>query len=219
MAAMAGVPMVEIDDAITFDDIRRVTRQVGAAVGEPARAEAMLADMDAKLAALAARPKRAVTVVAWNGGLSVPGQSSLASTIIEAAGGVNIAARPGFAQANFGLEELALARPEALLYGQGVSSRPSLRNEQATHRLVREAYAGRRIAYPQVMFGCGLPQAADMAMDLRAAFDRLPVFPPPPRAGEGDREAVVGAQRSSAPSVATLRAAPPSPQAGKEKSA
>jgi iron complex transport system substrate-binding protein len=185
MAAMAGVPMVEVDDAITFDDIRRVTRQVGLAVGEPARAEAMLAQMDAKLAALAARPKRPVTVVAWNGGLSVPGRSSLADAIIEAAGGVNIAARPGFAQADFGLEELALARPQALLYGEGQATRPSLRNEQATHRLVRAAYAGRRIRYPEVMFGCGLPQAADMATDLRDAFDRLPLDPSPhPRAGK-----------------------------------
>lgn len=174
MAAMARVPMVEIDDAITFDDIRRVTRQVGAAVGELPQAEAMIAAMDAKLARLAVRPKRPVTVVAWNGGLSVPGQRSLAGAIIEAAGGVNIAARPGFAQADFGLEELAVARPDALLYGEGQATRPSLRNEQATHRLVRAAYAGRRIRYPDVMFGCGLPQAADMATDLRAAFDRLP---------------------------------------------
>lgn len=175
MAAMAGVPMIEIDDAITFDDIRRVTRQVGTAVGEPAKAEEMIATMDAKLAQLArSQPARPVTVVAWNGGLSVPGQRSLASAIIEAAGGVNIAARPGFAQANFGLEELALARPQALLYGEGQSTRPSLRNEQASHRLVRAAYAGRRIRYPEVMFGCGLPQAADMALDLRAAFAKLP---------------------------------------------
>ncbi|OJU08991.1 MAG: hypothetical protein BGN86_07200 [Caulobacterales bacterium 68-7] len=174
-AARAGVPMVEVDDAITFDDIRRVTRQVGAAVGEPARAEALLSEMDATLTELRrAPPQRKVSVVAWNGGLSVPGRSSLANTIIEEAGGTNIAARDGFTQSSFGLEELASLRPDALLYGEGQATRPSLRNDQATHRLVRRLYEGRRIRYPEVMFGCGLPQAAGMAADLRAAFAQLP---------------------------------------------
>jgi iron complex transport system substrate-binding protein len=175
VAARAGTPMIEVDDAITFDDIRRVTRQVAQAVGEPAKGEAMVGHMDAVLADLAAHPPaRRVSVVAWNGGLSVPGKSSLADTIIETAGATNIAARPGFAQANFGLEDLVVDRPDALLYGRGQATRPSLRTEQATHRLVRTAYAGRRIDYPEVLFGCGLPQAADMAADLRGAFARLP---------------------------------------------
>jgi len=175
VAAQAGVPMIEIDDAISFDDIRRITRQVGAAVGEPARAEAMVAHMDARLAELQRGPPgRKVSVVAWNGGLSVPGRTSLANTIIEAAGGVNIAARDGFAQSTFGLEELAATQPEALLYGEGSADRPSLRTVQANHPLVRKLYADRRIQYSDVMFSCGLPQAADLAIDLRAAFARLP---------------------------------------------
>ena len=44
-----GWPMIEVDDANSFDQIRRITRQIPSAVGEQARGEALLARMDARL--------------------------------------------------------------------------------------------------------------------------------------------------------------------------
>ena len=77
IARLMGVPVVEVKNADSFPEIRDVVRQVGAAVGEPARAEALIDRMDATLADLAAHPpSRRLRVVAWSGGSAVPGPPS-----------------------------------------------------------------------------------------------------------------------------------------------
>jgi len=175
LAKAIGAPIVEVPDAVTFDDIRRNLRQVGEAVGEPARAQALVARMDADLAALAAMPSRSpVRVIAWSGGDSVPGRATLSGHIIEAAGGVNIAARPDQTYGSLDVEQLLAARPAALLYGGGGPLKPSLRGEEGQHRVVRRLYAGRRIVYSDIAHTCGLPQSARSALDLRRALDVLP---------------------------------------------
>jgi len=175
LAKEVGAPIIEVKTAVTFDDIRQILRQVGAAVGEPERAEAMVRRMDATLAGLAAHPrKRPLRVVAWSGGDSVPGRDSISNAIIEAAGAVNIAAKPGSTYSTFDAEQLLVAQPEALLYGGGGPVHPSLRTEDGQHRIVRRLYGDRRIAFNDVAHNCGLPQSAQSAYDLRQAFDALP---------------------------------------------
>jgi iron complex transport system substrate-binding protein len=175
MAKRVGARVVEVKDANSFADIRDVVRQVGDAVGEPARAEALIRRMDATLAELAAHPpRRTLRVVAWSGGSAVPGKGSLTDAIITAAGAVNIAAQPGRAESSFGVEELLAARPDALLYGGATLGQPSLISDEGQHRVVHQLYAGRRIAYNDAAHTCGLPQSADSARDLRRALDALP---------------------------------------------
>jgi iron complex transport system substrate-binding protein len=175
LARQVGARVVDVKDANNFQDIRDVLRQVGTQVGEPARAEAMIARMDATLAGLAADPpKRRLRVVAWSGGSAVPGKGSLTDAIITAAGAENIAAKPGAAESSFGVEELLIADPDALLFGGATLGQPSLLNDEGQHRVVRELYAGRRIAYSDIAHTCGLPQSADSAVALRRAFDALP---------------------------------------------
>jgi len=173
LAKEVGAPIVEVKSTRTFDDVRRNLRQVGAAVGEPARAEVLIRQMDARLARLAARPPaRPVRVVAWDGGATVPGTDTFANRIITAAGAVNIAARPGPIYTSFDVERLLEARPDALLFGG--DGRPLLQSEEGRHRVVRRVFAGRRIAYPETAFNCGLPQSAKAAVDLRRQLDALP---------------------------------------------
>jgi len=112
--------------------------------------------------------------VAWSGGSAVPGKGSLTDAIITAAGAVNIAAKPGPAESSFGVEELLIAQPDALLFGGATLGKPSLFSDQGQHRAVRQLFAGRRIAYNDMAHTCGLPQSADSARDLRRAFDALP---------------------------------------------
>lgn len=179
LAREVGAPIVEVKSTRTFDDVRRNLRQVGAAVGEPARAEALIRQMDARLAWLAAHPPvRAVRVVAWDGGATVPGTDTFANRIITAAGAVNIAAQPGPIYTGFDVERLLEARPDALLFGG--DGRPLLQSEEGRHRIVRRVFASRRIAYPETAFNCGLPQSAKAAVDLRRQLDALP-----PRKGAG----------------------------------
>ena len=175
LARQVGARVLDVKDANSFQDIRDSLRQVGAAVGEPARAEALIAHMDATLADLAAHPpKRRLRVVAWSGGSAVPGKGSLTDAIITAAGADNIAAKPGASESSFGVEELLIADPDALLFGGATLGQPSLLNDEGQHRVVRELYAGRRIAYSDIAHTCGLPQSADSAVDLRRALAALP---------------------------------------------
>ena len=176
LASTVGANVVEVGSADSFDDIRRVTRQVGQAVGEPARAEALIARMDATLAGLAAsRPRRAVHVVAWTGGGSVPGGGTLTDAIITAAGADNIAgAGLGHAHGSFDIEQLLAARPDAILQGENRWDAPSLRGAEGAHPLVRTLWKGRRITFPDPLYTCGVPQSADAAVALRAALGRLP---------------------------------------------
>ena len=179
MARRVGARVVEVKNAENFEDIRQIVRQVGDAVGEPARAAALIQRMDGTLAALAAHPpRRRLRVVAWSGGSAVPGKGSLTDAIITAAGAVNIAAQPGVGESTFGVEELLAADPDALLFGGATLGQPSLLNDEGQHRAVRRLYAGRRIAYNDVAHTCGLPQSADSARDLRRALDALPARRP-----------------------------------------
>jgi iron complex transport system substrate-binding protein len=175
MARRVGGRVVDVKDANSFADIRDIVRQVGGEVGEPARAAALIRQMDATLADLAAHPpRRRLRVVAWSGGSAVPGEDSLTDAIITAAGAVNIAAQPGSAESSFGVEELLVAQPDALLFGGATLGRPSLLSDEGQHRVVRRLYAGRRVAYNDIAHTCGLPQSADSARDLRRALDALP---------------------------------------------
>ena len=176
LAAKVGAPVVEIDSANSFDDIRHVVRQVGEAVGEPERAEALIADMDRKLAALERdRPAKPIEVVAWSSGDSVPGAGTLTDEIIRAAGATNLARRlPGGGYSTFGVEELLAARPDAIMRGEDRFDRPSLRDAVSEHPVIRKAFAGRRVTYPASLYACGLPQSADAARELREALSQVP---------------------------------------------
>jgi iron complex transport system substrate-binding protein len=173
IAKKLGAPIVEVKTAVTFDDIRANVRQVGAAVGEPARAEAILAEMDRELSTLrASAPKSPYRIVLWTGD-SVPGTGTLANTVIAASGAINIAARPTPFYDSFGVEDLLKAGPEVLIFGHDDVSQPSLTQEALQHRLVRQRYTGREIAYPESLLNCGVPQSAKAAVLLRTAFQRM----------------------------------------------
>ncbi len=178
LARRVGAPLIEVKSATSFADIRANLRQVGAAVGERARAERLIAQMDATLTALAADPPpRPRRVVVWSGGTTVPGRDTLTNAIVTAAGARNIAARPGPEDATLGVEDLMAANPEALLYAAAGPGVRSLTTDEGQHRLVRRLYAGRRLAYNGITHACGLPQSADSARDLRRGLDALPAGP------------------------------------------
>ena len=174
LAARVGARLVEVKSATSFADVRTAVRQVAAAVGEPARAERLLADMDRKLAALAARRSGPpVRLAAWSDG-AVPGRGTLADEIITRAGGVNIAARTADARySTFGVEELLRADPQVLLFGQGYTDRPSLHRLGQEHPLVRRRWRGRTLTYAEAPVSCGVPASADAAMALRDGLERV----------------------------------------------
>jgi iron complex transport system substrate-binding protein len=165
-----GARIVEVPPAETFDQIRAVTRLVAKAVGETARGEALIAQMDKDLAVLAAhRPSRLPTVAEWGGGGYVPGKGGLFDAVLTAAGARNVE------QGRFGyydVETLLAKKPDALIYGDSYVGTASLRDDQNLHPALLKRYADRRVTYDP-LYGCGLPQTAKVALQLQAALARV----------------------------------------------
>jgi iron complex transport system substrate-binding protein len=174
LLAKSGARVVEVPPAENFDQIRAVTRLVGQAVGEPAKAEALIAQMDEALRALAvSKPAHPIRVMGWGGGGFVPGRSTLFNAVLEAAGGTDIAAQDGYTD----VEGLIAARPDVLAYGDDYIDTPSLRMDQNAHPLLLKLYGNRRVVYPAAYLNCGVPQSAMAAMMLRHQLEAAMLQP------------------------------------------
>jgi len=173
-----GIALLELPAAENFDDIRKLTRTIGKAVGEEEKAETLLQRMDATLAELkTTAPAKPINVVAWDGGGNVPGPATLFDAILTAAGGVNVATRLNQNTlygnySSFDLEQLVALNPELVIYGASGNGRPDQVHQQVQHRVVRKMFAGRQITYNETLFRCGLPQSADAAKQLRQSMHR-----------------------------------------------
>ncbi|MBI1405094.1 MAG: ABC transporter substrate-binding protein [Caulobacter sp.] len=112
--ARRGVAVLRIEDAEDFDGVRANVRRVAAALGEPARGEALIARMDRQLA---------VSKDAWRGrpGLYLTpsgytaGKGTFIDRILAAAGLNNAAPQAGFAPVR--LEEVVLGPPRGFVLG------------------------------------------------------------------------------------------------------
>lgn len=174
LLAKTGAKIVEVPPAVTFEQIRAVTRMVAKAVGEEARGEVLIAGMDEELRALAAkRPKKMLTVAGWGTGGFVPGTGGLFDAMLTAAGARNVE-RGAFGY--YDVESLIAANPDALIYGDTYSGTTSLRADQDLHPALLKRYAGRRVSYSS-LYGCGVPKSAAIARQLQDAL--LTVKPAP----------------------------------------
>ena len=164
LLAKTGARIVEVPPAENFDQIRAVTRMVAKEVGEEARGEALIAQMDADLVAVAAsRPARPVRVAQWGNGGYVPGAGGLFGAMLTAAGAVSIEkGAMGF----YDVETLIAAQPDLLVYGDTYRGM-SLRSQQDNHPALVKRYAGRRISYAS-LYGCGVPRTARITRQLQA---------------------------------------------------
>lgn len=164
-----GYPLIEVGQADSVDDVRRVTRQVAAAVGERSRGEALLADMDRKLAALARDPGPPIRVVAWDRTGFAAGKGTLYDTILSTAGARNLLREPmASSYRRPDVEVLLRADPALLVQGSGDAGAASLGDDVMRHRLVRRFWTGRTLFVPQAAYVCGTPALADAAVALRA---------------------------------------------------
>lgn len=172
-----GFPLIELGPANSFEDIRRQTRAVAAAVGAKARGEALIAQMDGVLRRLAAHPAPPLRVVAWGGsGFGAPA-GSMYEALLRAAGARNIAAQGGA-----GVERLLAARPDLLVEDEPGSEGPGLRSAVLDNPLVRRLWGGRTVILPARDYVCGTPFSALGALRLRdqmrAALARARPLPP-----------------------------------------
>ncbi len=167
LLAKSGARILEVPPAENFEQIRTITRMVAKAVGEEARGEALITQMDADLADVAAhRPKKVLTVAGWGGGGFVPGKGGLFDAMLTVAGARNVVS------GSFGyydVESLIDANPDALVYGDTYRGMASLRADQDLHPALLKRYANRRISYAS-LYGCGVPQSGRVTKSLQDAL-------------------------------------------------
>src|SRR5690606_37559150 len=103
-----GVRVVTVQDAAGFDDVRANIRRVAEALGEAAAGEALVAQMDARLARAEGAWGGRRALYLTPGGVTA-GPGTLVDAILRAAGITNAERRPGYRTVS--LEELALHPP------------------------------------------------------------------------------------------------------------
>lgn len=162
-----GTRVATIEDASDFEGVRRNIRATADALGVPARGEALIARMDARLAdaaPAAGAPRRTALYLTAGGFTSGPG--SLVDAILGAAGLTNLVTAPGFAPAS--VERIVLWRPARFVLGFFDQVRGDWRGP-GRHPAVRRAAAGRIVAsLPAASLTCPAWFAADAAMMLKA---------------------------------------------------
>ena len=152
-----GVPVVRTRLPESFDEIRAETRRLASILGAPARGEALLAAMDARLREVPRRlPVRALPLEA-RGYTAAAG--SLEDAVLRAAGLVNAGAG-----ARLGLEQVAAHPPDLLVISQAPDY-PSLATDMLRHPVLQGIP---RRSLPPSLLVCGGPWTAE-AVSLLAA--------------------------------------------------
>lgn len=170
MLKRVGIPVLELGLPADFDGVRAQIRTVAKALGHPERGEALVADLDARLAEAkpAPRPLRAL-VMRPNGFTVAPG--SLGDAVIQAAGLVNVAAEIGRDRSGqVPLEAAAFAQADLIVLDDSSAGTPSLADALLHHpvleRLRRE---GRTVSIPNRLWNCPGPQVAEVVKRLAEA--------------------------------------------------
>ena len=163
-----GVRVVGIDDATDFSGVRANIRHVASALGRAPKGEALIARMDAELAAAGGAWGGRRVLYLTPGGFTA-GKDTLVGAMMGAAGMSDAASSPGFAPAP--LEQLVLRPPDAVVLGFFDHASTATQHwSLAGHPALETAMRGRVVAsLPGAVLGCPAWFAADGARDLAAA--------------------------------------------------
>jgi iron complex transport system substrate-binding protein len=170
MLKRIGFPLLELGVPNDLDGVRDQIRTVAAALGQSERGAAMVADLDARLAAVvpSTRPLRAL-VMRPNAFTVAPG--GLGDALIRAAGLVNVAAELG--RDRFGqvpLEAAAFADADLVVVDESATGHPSLADTLLHHPVFRALHhSGRTVSIPNRFWTCPGPQMAEVVARLAAA--------------------------------------------------
>ncbi len=145
-------------------------RVVAGLVGQEARGEALVADVEAALAAAAPPDTRRPTALIFQPNGLTPGAGTLANEMLERTGFVNAAGKYGLDQwQNVALEKLIADPPRVLLAGQVAPGAPTWADRVLHHRALAHMAGTVSIAtFPERLLYCGGP----VLMETAAALSR-----------------------------------------------
>ena len=169
-----GYPVLELAMEDTIAGVMRALRTLGAALGELERAEAMIADMEARLDALARAAPGAgrATLVYRTGGYTASAPSTV-DDLLAVLDLRNIAAEyRATAGVALSVEAVLRARPEVVIVGVYRRGQPSLAAARMAHRALRSSAAWRdTIAVPTPLWACPSPFIVDAGELIAAALE------------------------------------------------
>lgn len=134
-----GVRVLELDIPKDFDELRTLIRETGKNLGEEAKADAIIAAMDARIERIKARrppqSQRPAAMFYFQDGFT-PGGHTFANAILEIAGFRNLGAQfsPGVG-ASAPLEAVLMVRPQLLILTRYREARPTQTQISEVHPL------------------------------------------------------------------------------------
>lgn len=158
----------------SFATIRDNIRRMGDLLGHRDRADALVAGMDAELAAVARDDGPRLSVALYSSNSYTSGKGSLSHAVIEAAGLTNITDTLGIAGIqHLSLEQLVLAQPDLVVLGEQRWIAPALAQENFVHpAFAALATPDRLVRIPDRYWVCGAPFTVEAVKMLREAADR-----------------------------------------------
>lgn len=171
--------VVLFDPENTLADMRANLRKLGALVGEPARAEQVIAEFDTRLAALQAQlppgPKPVFADIGVNNYVS--GDHTLYAEIVNAGGYRTLGQAIGYSDyRNIPLEQLLTVRPALISTATPWTSPPSMSTMALAHPALRTLLSRTpQITIPERYTTCGTPSvlgAVELLVEARKAEAR-----------------------------------------------
>lgn len=167
------VPILQLGIPSSIDEVEAQIRLMSEALGQIARGEAMIADMQMRLASLPAIPAHATALTAAlyqpNGMTATEG--TLIHEALVLAGLQNLAvirSLPNYAQ--MPLEVLLLDQPDLLVMNDYQQAPPSLAQELLRHPALTKTFTGAStVIIPAQAWSCGSPNIVRAIEELRQA--------------------------------------------------
>lgn len=147
-------------------------RQVAGLLGRQARGEAVVAQIEAALAAAAPPPGAPpVPAIVYQPNGFAAGVGTLTDEMLRRTGFENVAARYGLGRwGNIALEQIIADPPQVLLAGEAAAGAPTWADRVLSHpALARIAHRMRRETFPQRLLYCGGPVLIETAQVLARA--------------------------------------------------
>lgn len=133
-----GFRVEEFQPEASFDEVRANLRRMGSLLGNPARAEALIAGMDREIAELEAAPTPRLRTALYFANSYTAGPGTLVSEVVKRAGLENIAETLSMAgTARLPLELLVLSDPELMAGGRSRWDKPALAEQNFAHPAYR----------------------------------------------------------------------------------
>jgi iron complex transport system substrate-binding protein len=168
--ARFGVAVLQVGDTPDFPSARGDLLDAATAIGHPERGDAIVRDLDARLARLAAHRSDA-PVMYLSGGGAVAGSGTMMDAVITAAGGRNIRTEPSWQV--LPLERLVETPPALIALGFFDTSRDRINAwSPSRHPTLRRALArARTVSLPTATISCEAWYAVDAAETIAAALN------------------------------------------------